>query len=296
MTTRRASFDGFIVADPTEDDFGVVDRWRLLLCFGVDRGLAAKAACDPSTTPSRALALSREQRHESDSVRSVGVPELVGESRGDTRQPEGLAAHLVFDELDRLPLVQRHAIGLVYVLGMQPAELSEYGLEASVLDAARDALRREKSDRDLWDFLAPVLTMDPPPCPEVARRAPLALIATLLILAVLLVGIARASAPDRPASALPPSQTSSTAVAVTPSTGPSTTSTTTTSMPQREVSVVVSERGTLVRLDPVSGEQIWESLPLAEPEIVEIHLNTIELTSIGRPVVMSLIDGTILPG
>ncbi len=194
--------------------------------------------------------------------------------------------------LDRLSDLQRSAV-LAGQLGLGATDPTAF--EAGVAQLT-------VGDRELDDVLAPLTMLDAPQfatSEELRRRAT---IAAALIVAVgaLLVGLA---ATRHPAPLAQPigfgAPESSTPVNTVASTSASTSTTSapppTWVDPDRELEIFLTERNTIVRLEPWTRRLLWESRVFRDPRIVSIDPNTVTVDSAGNRLIVSLTDGTLLP-
>ena len=278
------------------------ELWRFLVALGCSAERAVALSCDQTVTPADAVSKAFEDDNAPRPAFAVAQPqfeEIDGVVRLEVVNPQ---AQLAIDSLATLSEPQRIAVCAVHLLGVAKGDVASLGVDVLDVAAAEEGLRRFNPGCSVEEVLEPICSLEVPDCERDGFGRSWMPATGALIVLVLLLALSAAFRTPAPVASAPttvstpalaaegvPSTESARPLVVTPSS-------TTTSTPVRQVNIEIGEENTIVRFDPETGDVIWVSLPLRMPEIVAVHPNTIQLTSSGRPVVMSLLDGTILPG
>ncbi len=278
------------------------ELWRFLVALGCSTERAAALSFDQTVTPADAVSKAFEDDNAPRPAFAVAQPqfeEIDGVVGLETLNPQAQSA---IDSLAMLSGSERIAICAVHLLGVAKGDVAHLGVDVSDVATAEEVLRRSNPECSIEEVLEPICSLEVPDCERDAYSQSWMPAAGALIVVVLMLVLSTALRTPAPAaSAQTTVSIQALATEAVQSTEPPpqavvTPSSTTTAAPTRQVNIEIREENTIVRLEPETGDVIWESLPLRMPEIVAVHPNTIQLTSSGRPVVMSLLDGTILPG
>ena len=239
---------------------------------------------------------SKDPRH---GQASVTVALVADEVDRRFRKLRSLIERLTIDE-------QRAVIG--HHVGLLPIDSlpTELELSRADLESGTTRLLTGSSSTSIEALMAPVFEVTAPnSTPE--RRNPGRLVlsgfATVCLVAALLT-IGRAAKPPLDSQVVAPENTTAptTQAPTTEAPEPEEESPASTSEPptlfvepDREIEVLVTERDTLVRVEPWTGRLIWESRPFTDLELVSVDPNTVTAMSRGNRLVISLTDGTLLP-
>lgn len=287
-------------------------NWRCLVAYGqspsaslqicLNEGLSLRALFEHVDSLERSLDFAPQQSRQPSPSPSVTI-ELLSE----VTDPQLVILQGRFGRLSkpqRRAVIGRHVAKVpVDLLVSELAVSSEHlatGTAALLTDAAGTGVQSEfegDADGAIENMLSPIYNLAAPRDPFRQKRLAILAISAVVAACTLLIVLntPRLVQPTTKSLTSPPSSTPEQTTITTPIADEPALPPATFVEPDREMEIRITERDTVVRVEPWTGRVIWESREFLDPKLVSVDPNTVTIDSNGNRLLVSLTDGTLLP-